>query len=136
MCGSRAGDGSLARHELGAVLGGDVGGQQLAGMLEELLGAAVVGRPFSPRRFLFVLRPGDIGGQALVAGYVSLLGAAGAGHGLMACRAGPAKRRRREVRDRQPSLRLKAQLERGQEREEADGIYGMFDLAELAPASV
>jgi three-Cys-motif partner protein len=35
---------------------------------------------------------------------------------------------------RRPHLRLKAQLERRQEREEADGIYGMFDLAELAPA--
>jgi hypothetical protein len=36
--------------------------------------------------------------------------------------------------DRQPALRRKAQLQRRQDREEADGVYGMFDLAELAPA--
>src|SRR5260221_5168990 len=34
---------------------------------------------------------------------------------------------------RQPALRRKAQLQRRQEREEADGVHGMFDMAELAP---
>jgi three-Cys-motif partner protein len=34
---------------------------------------------------------------------------------------------------RQPALRHKAQLQRRQDREEADGIHGLFDLAELAP---
>jgi three-Cys-motif partner protein len=34
---------------------------------------------------------------------------------------------------RQPALRLKAQLQRRQDREEAEGVHGLFDLAGLAP---
>ncbi|HUK70880.1 MAG TPA: three-Cys-motif partner protein TcmP [Streptosporangiaceae bacterium] len=35
---------------------------------------------------------------------------------------------------RQPALRQKAQLQRRQDREEAQGVHGLFDLTELAPS--